>query len=185
LCDNLGLKNELCSHPYVNHSTINIPDAFNGGRTKATKTYYRVKQWEENLYVDVICLYPHICKYGKLSVGHTKLYVGADCPLEFLDRKWIIKRKVLLPTKLYHPVLPYKSNSKLVFLCYACADSVNEGNCTHTDEERYIVGNSAVNEVRKAIEICYGLVKVFEFCQYGVTCFDRGTHLGVIFAMLI
>ena len=81
LCDNPELKNELCSHPYVKYSPINIRDASSGGRTEASKTYYRVKQGEEIHYVDVISLYPYICKYGKFPVGHPKVYVVADFPL--------------------------------------------------------------------------------------------------------
>jgi len=42
LCDNPDLKNELCSHPYVNYSPVNIRDALYGRRTEASKTYYRV-----------------------------------------------------------------------------------------------------------------------------------------------
>ena len=38
LCNNPGLQNELCSHPYVKHSPINIPDAFYGGTNENTKT---------------------------------------------------------------------------------------------------------------------------------------------------
>ena len=38
LCDNPGLENELCSHPYVKSSPINIRDVLYGGRTEATKT---------------------------------------------------------------------------------------------------------------------------------------------------
>ena len=75
-----GLQNELSSHPYVKNSPINIRDALYGGRTEVTKTYCRVKQGEEIHYVDVISLYPYICKYGKFLVGHPKVYVFADCP---------------------------------------------------------------------------------------------------------
>jgi len=111
LCDNRGPQNELCSYPYVKHSPLNIPDALYGGRTEATKTYYRVKLGEEIRYVDVISLYPYICKYGKFPVGHPKLYMGAVCPPNCLDREGIMKCKVLPPRKLYHPVLPCNSNS--------------------------------------------------------------------------
>ena len=41
-----------------------------GGRTEATKTYYRVEQEEEIHYVEVISVYPYICKYSKFPVGH-------------------------------------------------------------------------------------------------------------------
>jgi hypothetical protein len=183
LCDNPGLQNELCSHPYVKHSPINILDALYGGGTEATKTYYRVKQGEEIRYVDVISLYPYICKYGKFSICHPKVYVCTDCPPDCLDREEIMKCKVLPHRKLYHPVLPYKSNSKLKFpLCSACADTMNQGNCTHTNEERCIVGTWVVDEVRKAIEVGYILMNVFEFWEYKITCFDRDTNSGGLFA---
>jgi hypothetical protein len=81
LSDTTGLQNELCSHPYVKNAPINIFDALYGGRTEASKTHYRVKEGEEIEYVDVISLYPYICKYGKFFVGHPEVYVGADCPL--------------------------------------------------------------------------------------------------------
>ena len=80
-------------------------------------------------------------------------------------------------------MFPYKSNSKLMFpLCSACADTMNQGNCTHTDEERCIVGTWVVDEVRKAIEMGYGLMDVFEFCVYSVTCYVKGTNSGGLFA---
>ena len=56
------------------------------GRTEATKTFYRDEQREEINYVDVISMYPYICKHGKFPVGHPKLYVGADCPLDWIGR---------------------------------------------------------------------------------------------------
>jgi hypothetical protein len=51
--------------------------------------------------VDVISMYPYICKYGKFPVGHPNVYVGADCPHDWLDRERIVKCKVLPPRKLY------------------------------------------------------------------------------------
>jgi len=39
-----------------------------------------------------------------------------------------------------------------------------------------------VHEVHKAIETGYGLVDLLEFCEYKVTCFDRGTNSGGLFA---
>ena len=58
---------------------------------------HRVKQGEQINYVDVISLYPYICKYGKLPVGHPKVYVGASCPPDCLDREGFMKCKVLPP----------------------------------------------------------------------------------------
>jgi hypothetical protein len=80
LLDIRGLENELISHPYVKNSPFNIRDALYGGRTEATNTLYRIEEGEKIRDVDVISLYPYICKYGKFPVGHPKVYVGADCP---------------------------------------------------------------------------------------------------------
>jgi hypothetical protein len=116
-------------------------------------------------------------------MGHPKVYVDADCPSDCVDREVIIKCKVLAPRELYHPVLTYKSNSKLIFPLFStCADTVNQDNCTHSDEERCIVGTWVVDEVRKAVEMGYRLEDVYEFWKYEVTCFDKDTNSGGLFA---
>jgi len=40
---------------------------------------------------------------------------------------------------------------------------MNQGNCTHSDKERCIIGTRVVDEARKAVEMGYGLVGAFEF----------------------
>jgi len=67
-----------------------------GVRTEATKTYYRAKKGEKIHYLDVIRLYPYICKYGKFPLGHPKVYVGAECPPDCLDREGIVKYRFCL-----------------------------------------------------------------------------------------
>ena len=125
LCNNRDLKNELCSHRYMNLSPENIRDSLYGGWTGTTKTCYRVKQGEEIHYVNVIILCPNICKYSRFPVGHPKVNVGADCPSDCFDRgdkKYIFPP----PRNVYHPVLPYKSNSRPKSPpCSACADTMN------------------------------------------------------------
>ena len=81
LRENPDLEIELSSHDFNKYSPINIRDALYRDRTEATKTFYRVEQGEEIHYVDVISLYPYICKYGKFPAGYPKVYVGADWPL--------------------------------------------------------------------------------------------------------
>jgi len=176
----LAFENELCSHPYVKNAPINIRDALHGGRTEASKTYYRVKDGEEIRYLDVVSLYPYICKYGNFPVGHPKVNVGADCPPDCLDREGVIKCKVLPPRELYHAVLPYKSNSKLIFPLFSdCGDTMNQDDCTHSDEEHCIVGTWVVDEVRKFVEMGYRLEDVYEFWEYEVTGFDKDNSGGI------
>ena len=59
---------------------------------------------------------------------------------------------------------------------------MNHSNCTHTDEERCVVGTCVVDEVHKAIEMGNVLVNVFVFWEYKETCFDKGTNSGELFA---
>jgi hypothetical protein len=67
-------------------------------------------------------------------------------------------------------------------LCAACADTLNHGDRNHSDKERCIVGKWVVDEVSKAIEIVCKLVEVLEFWHYKVTCFDKGSNSGGLFA---
>ena len=48
ICQNPGLEKELSLHPYLKNSPLNIRDALYGGRTEATKTYYKIQQGEKN-----------------------------------------------------------------------------------------------------------------------------------------
>ena len=71
----------------------------------------------------------------------------------------LIKCTVLPPRGLFHPVLPYRTKDKLMFpLCKTCADTLNQNPCTHTDQERAILGTWCHVELMKAIEKGY---KVF------------------------
>ena len=36
-----------------------------------------------------------------------------------------------------------------------------------------------MDEVRKAVDMSYGLVDVYEFWDYKVTCFDKDTNSGL------
>lgn len=84
---------------------------------------------------------------------------------------------------LYNPVLQYKSNSKpIIPLCSAPADAMNHGNCTHSDEERCVVGTWVVGELCKVVEMGYVLVDVLGIWEYEVTCCDTKTNDAVRFA---
>ena len=85
LRENPGLENELNSHPYFKNSPTNIRDALFGDWTEATKTWYRVKG-EETSHLDVMSLYPYVCKYGNFPLRHPKLYVGSACPRDWIGK---------------------------------------------------------------------------------------------------
>jgi hypothetical protein len=59
---------------------------------------------------------------------------------------------------------------------------MKQDRCTHSDDERCIIGSWLTDEVRKAVDMGYGFVEVFEFWEYSVTCFDKDTNSGGFFA---
>jgi len=58
-------KSQLLTRPIVRESPLSTRDALYGGRTEAIRLHYKVQENETILYVDVICLYPYLCKYFK------------------------------------------------------------------------------------------------------------------------
>ncbi|KAL1280041.1 hypothetical protein QQF64_014641 [Cirrhinus molitorella] len=75
---------------------------------------------------------------------------------------------MLPPRKLLHPILPIRCSGKLMFpLCRTCAEEqCNVLPCTHTDDERAILGTWVSLELLKAIEKGYVVVKVYEVWHF-------------------
>ena len=66
----------------------------------------------------------------------------------------------------------------MFYLCTACADTMNQGNRTYSDDERCNVGTWLVDEVVKALEVGYGLVD-FEFWNMRRRALTRAPMLDV------
>ena len=112
-------------------------------------------------YVDFTSLYPWCNKNTYNVVGHPQIITEnfADVSTYF----GLIKCTVLPPRGLLHPVLPYRTKDKLMFpLCKTCADTLNQNPCTHTDEERAILGTWCHVELMKAIEKGYEVLEIHE-----------------------
>ena len=144
-------------------------DAFYGGKTNATKLLYNFKENECGRYIDFCSLYPTVQYYQKYPIGHpTKIFNP-----EKYDKSWygLIKCKVVPPRKLYHPVLPQRikvdSYEKLVFtLCKTCAETRNQNECKHTDAQRSFTGTWTTDEVNKAIEKGYKVLRAYEVWHF-------------------
>jgi hypothetical protein len=70
---------ELKTHPVDQHSPLKTRIALYGDRTEAMRLHYKVGKGESIQYVDVMSLYPFICKYFKFPVCHPVLHVGEAC----------------------------------------------------------------------------------------------------------
>ena len=79
----------------------------------------------------------------------------------------LIKCTVLPPCGLFHPVLPYRTQGKLMFpLCTACADTCNQASCSHSECERAIQGTWCSVELEKALEKGYHILQMHEVWHF-------------------
>jgi len=111
-------KPHLLTHPIVRHSPLNTRDALYEGRTEAMSHHYRIDEDAETIqYCDIMSLYPFICKYYKFPIRRQIIHKGDICKRidTCLQMKGLIKCTVVPPKDLYHPVLPYRWNKKLLF----------------------------------------------------------------------
>ena len=82
----------------------------------------------------------------------------------------LIKCTVLPPRRLFHPVLPYRTQGKLMFpLCKTCADTCNQTPCTHTDSERAMQGTWCSVELQKASEKGDQILQLHEVWHFSQT----------------
>lgn len=184
--------NYLNNLPVLNTLPLNPRDAFFGGRTGNSKTYYKCdeEKQEKIQYVDVCSLYPFVCKKGSYPIGHPDIYIGnKECLQRGMHAEGLLKCKVLPPTNIYHPVLPMKMNEKLMFvLCRTCGEMASskaaggrngenfeeEEECQHNEEERALVGTWTMTEVRKAVEKGYIIQERYELWEYKMATFEEG-----------
>ncbi|XP_063934061.1 uncharacterized protein LOC135145859 [Zophobas morio] len=187
---NPAMQEFINAIPRTRCPPLNPRDAFYGGRTNACKLYYNCTSDDEKImYYDVCSLYPYINKYGKYPIGHPiKIYVGDnECrQVELQSVEGLIKCLVLPPQNLYHPVLPYRCNNKLTFpLCRTCVEGLLQTECTHAESERQFVGTFVADELRKAVELRYRVIEIFEIWEYKTVIYDKETNTPGLFSSYI
>ncbi|KAJ8909929.1 hypothetical protein NQ315_005648 [Exocentrus adspersus] len=96
------------------------------------------------------------------------------------------ENQILPPQHLYHPILPAKMNNKLMFvLCRTCGEKMNQGKCHHTEEERALTETWVIDEVKKALEMGYRMLKVHEVWSYEIDQFNKATKKGGLFTSMM
>ena len=156
---------------------LNPRDAFCGGRTNAVKLYHHVTPSQQIHYIDVTSLYPWVNKTCVYPKGHPRVIFNpghTDISFYF----GLVQCKVLPPRHLYHPVLPYRHDSKLLFpLCAACVEQEMPkrpldrcAECVHTDEQRALTGTWCTPELSKAVDLGYDIQYIYEVWHFDETC---------------
>ena len=151
-----------------NHYAVADPleprDALYGGRTNASKLYHKCQQDEKIPYSDFTTLYPHVNRCQVLPIGHQHIITEIFNEVNYFG---LFKCTVLPPRSLFHPVLHYRTQGKLMFaLCKTCADTCNLTPCTHTDHERAIQGTWRSVELVKALEKGYRIFQMHEVWHF-------------------
>jgi hypothetical protein len=179
---------ELKTHPIIQHEPLNTMDALYGGRTEALRLQYKIAEGET--IQDMMSLYPYICKYFKFPIGLPLIHVDDDCleMQDMLQKDGLMKCSILPPRHLYHPVLLFRCNKRLLFcLCRSCAiQQKRTEDCMHeTDAERALTGTWVMDEVRLAVQKGYKLVELYEAYEYQVTKYNPQGGDGGLFVAYI
>ena len=156
---------------------LNPRDAFCGGRTNAVKLYHHVTPNQKIHYIDVTSLYPWVNKTSVYPKGHPT-FISQPGHTDIQQYFGLIQCQILPPRHLYHPVLPYRHEGKLLFP--PCAACVNEemakksversAECIHTDEQRTLTGTWCSPELNKAVELGYEVQYIYEVWHFDETC---------------
>ena len=141
---------------------LNPRDAFCGGRTNAVKLYHHVTPSQKIHYIDVTSLYPWVNKTCVYPKGHPT-FISTPGHTDIRQYFGLIQCQILPPRELYHPVLPYRHDGKLLFpLCAACVEQEmpkrpleRSWECAHTDQQRTLTGTWCSPELEKAVELGY------------------------------
>ncbi|KAK3924647.1 Callose synthase 1 [Frankliniella fusca] len=157
-------------HPTVRVTPLHLRDALCGGRTSALKWYNKAEltKGEKIKMVDVISEYPNANLRGEFPYGHPQIFLEGDPNMPAFDQ-WdgVIKCTVLPPRELYIPVLPLKTQGRLMFpLCRTCAEQGCSEICRHTPEDRKFTDTWCVPELKLAVQKSYMILSVHEVYQY-------------------
>ena len=149
---------------------IDPRDGLYDGRCNAIKLSQDIDPSDEKReikYIDICSLYPFVCKYKAYPVGHPTVLTTENIDIQNIRQyEGLIKCKVLAPDDLLHPILPLHCNNKMMFpLCKTCAEE-SSSTCTHTKDERALVGTWVTLEVFKALDSGYRLLYVYEIWHF-------------------
>ena len=152
---------------------LNPREAFFGGRTNAIKLYHKVKDGEQINYSDMISLYPCANLECDYPVGHPQL-IDQPGTTDVSRYYGLVKCNILPPYELYHPVLPYRIESKLVFpLCRTCVQEQLKQHltqcsekCPHSPQEQSLTGTWTTLELEKAIQKGYIITYIYEVWHF-------------------
>ena len=122
-------------------------------------------------------MYPWVNKKSVYPKGHPKI-IFTPGHTDIHQYFGLIQCKILPPRELYHPVLPYRHDDKLLFpLCARCVEEEmakplldRSYHCPHPDEQRALTSTWCTPELYKAVELGYQVQYIYEAWHFEETC---------------
>lgn len=152
---------------------IDLRETYFGGRTENARFFKECDDTEWFEIVDFCSLYPAVISKYEYMKGHPDVinsnfhnYFTENG--QFSDRVFgFVKCKVLPPKQMTFPILPGRFSNRLEFvLCRTCAEKNAKQFCTHSDDERALVGSFATPELREALQNGYQVMEVYEILNW-------------------
>ena len=141
----------------------------------AQKTIHNLPSKVKIAYNNMISLYPCANPECEYPIGHPE-FIDQTGTIDISKYYGLVKCKILPPYELYHPVLPYRYDSKLLFPpCRTCAqqqikqqptNNKRSEKCPHSAEERSLTGTWTTFELQKAIEKDYVIAYIYEIWHF-------------------
>lgn len=176
-CEFKKLQNQpdfsIFKKDYKHIGRLNPRDAFYGGRTNATKLFYECKPGERIRDLDFTSIYSACMRNQKFPTCHPIILAGNDLKgkTDITEYFGLIKCTVVAPRKLYHPVLPVKTDKLCFPLCVLCCETQTR-HCTHGWTKREFMGTWFSEELNLALEKGYRIIRLHEVHHFPETRTD-------------
>jgi hypothetical protein len=157
-------------------------EAYKGGMTELYKVHFAgdfhiadyVSQYPTSMLGMSFSPITEQVRRWDLPVGRAEISIFPNVERLNTTKLGIVKCRVLPPEQLYAPFLGYKVPSKLVpggyeciyGLCRICMIGRENRACTHTPEERSIVGVWTICEIQYAMTLGYTILHITEMWEY-------------------
>ena len=119
-------------------------------------------------------------------MGHPQIFLEEDLPKDakLQDYFGLAKVRVQPPRGLLHPVLGLRVDQKLLFpLCKSCAETKQQTECQHTDDQRMWTGTYCIPELLAAQARGYKFPRIYEVYHWNQTSkYDPQTKSGGLFS---
>lgn len=172
LKSNPDIKTKLLDNPELLYNGLSVRESIFGGKVEGITLFKSCGSDERIRCLDVVSMYPAIQMRYPYPYGHPRLRIkGIEKCAEYLPdlHKYdgLIACLVLADPSIFLPILPYRSNGRLIFgLCRRCIELMQVIPCQHGERERALFGCWPICEINFAVQRGYRVIEAHEIWIY-------------------